>query len=404
MINSKTVIIDKLLASSITVLLILSASPFFMFGDFAQILFITSSCFFIMTLFLIKRNRIIINNQKIGFIIITVILALFLFLPFRKYDSSAGEGIWFVLFIPILVLDKKLLRKVSNYFSNVIYFISLLALIIFSLKLIGFNIPYYIFQLNESLEKEFFFVYPGTVMLNNQDYILFGRELFRLSGIFSEPGHFGIICCLVIFMSKDIMSAKRRLIVIIAGVLSLSLSFYVLFIGYLFLGRTFNYRNIKYLAFIGIIGFSMIYFLPDDFITRFFLNKIDNDKTVLSARTSFSFSVFYENYTTNNFNLFGAGRNIMKNLHLQSSDYRGFLLKYGYIGLFLYLIWFMVLNKLKMTTSFLLTLFFFLVVFAHRAWMVDYLIFLFAIYAIPRTYATASHKKNNSEALPILQK
>src|SRR5690606_7186951 len=79
--------------------------------------------------------------------------------------------------------------------------------------------------------------------------------------------------------------------------------------------------------------------------------------------------------------LFGKGADVLSNNNFVASDYRGFIIKYGFIGgaiLFLLILSFIVykesgINKWKI-------LFVFGIIFAHRSWLTILFVFLFFMY------------------------
>jgi hypothetical protein len=209
-----------------------------------------------------------------------------------------------------------------------------------------------------------------------------------------------MISAIVLFMNPEILSKRKRTVITIAALLTLSMGFYVLFAGLCMYRFRFSQKQVVGVALLALLGFIAFSAMPADFMDRFFLNKMSSNQDVLDARTSAEFSRFYDHYTRYDINLFGGGRTITENFEVTSSDYRSFLLKYGWMGIALYLVWFFVMTYGRKKQFVLLSFFFFAVVFVHRSWLVDYLIFLFAVYFIPISYELAILPKNSNRNEP----
>ncbi|CAL1519259.1 hypothetical protein [Chitinophaga sp. MM2321] len=392
----------KPIAMALAVVLLISCSPFFSMGGNAGYLILGSTgLYFLLFANSLAQKQARLTNLNLNYFIISLLLLLYLFFPIRQYDRLVVAVVWLVVFLTVLMLDTAILLLAARYFANIIFVISLLALAIFVIKLIGIDLPYYPYETGATGSKALFFVYPGTAVLQGQEYTIFGRSLFRVSGIFSEPGHFGVIAAIVLFMNPDILSKRKRNVIFCAALLTLSMGFFVLIAGLLVYRFRFSHKQVVGLIVLAVMAFVVISILPADFLDRFFLNKVSSSSDVLDARTSAEFSRFYDNYTRYGLNFFGGGRTITENFNVTSSDYRSFLLKYGIVGMALYLVWFLVITYGRKQKYVLLSFFFFLVVFVHRSWLVDYLIFLFAVYFIPLSYELTIKKHTKTKYNPV---
>ncbi|MBC9908886.1 hypothetical protein [Chitinophaga varians] len=397
-INRKTY---KPVAWSLAVVLLISCSPFFSMGGNAAYLILGSTgIYFLFFANCLARRQARLSNRNLNYFIISFMLLLYLFFPIRQYDRIVVAAVWLLVFLTVLMLDTVILLMAARYFADIIFVIALLALLVFAVKLIGVDLPFYPYETGATGSKSLFFIYPGTAVLQGQEYTVFGRSLFRVSGIFSEPGHFGMISAIVLFMNPEILSKRKRTVITIAALLTLSMGFYVLFAGLCMYRFRFSQKQVVGVVVLALVGFIAISAMPADFMDRFFLNKMSSNQDVLDARTSAEFSRFYDHYTRYDINLFGGGRTITENFEVTSSDYRSFLLKYGWVGIALYLVWFFVMTYGRKKQFVLLSFFFFAVVFVHRSWLVDYLIFLFAVYFIPISYELAILPKNSTRTDP----
>src|SRR5690606_25195409 len=84
-----------------------------------------------------------------------------------------------------------------------------------------------------------------------------------------------------------------------------------------------------------IVALGAVY-LPPEVVNRFFLEKFSGD--VINNRISGGFDVFFNHFLTYDGAvalLMGQGADILSNNNLVASDYRGFVIKYGIIGVVL---------------------------------------------------------------------
>lgn len=94
-------------------------------------------------------------------------------------------------------------------------------------------------------------LYPFTVVLDN----MLLNDFYRMSGPFDEPGVVGTISALILAADRYSFKDKRNIILFIAGVLSLSLAFYLMtFVYFAFV----SIKRPKFLIFITIFLISII--------------------------------------------------------------------------------------------------------------------------------------------------
>lgn len=370
------------------ILVLFSTIPFFLLGKtnvfFSAVAVIYLIGFFIYVIkFPVKLNK---NRRKLA--VVTFLLFLFIAFPFREFDSFVFVNLWLLFFITFLFLRDHTFQNILLCFVDFIWIICLGSLVIFSLKVIGLDVPRWEFTpVTSDVKKSLYYVYPGTAELIHQKYEIFGRVLFRLSGIFSEPGHFGVICASILYINPHIINNKKRNVILLAGLLSLSMGFYILLLISFFLKLK---LKLKYIVYI-LCGILFVAFLsavlPEEFLFRFFGNKIGNNSEVLDARTSEEFSLFFKDKILGSSKwLFGGGSLILSEFNVTSSDYRAFISKFGFLGIVFYIIWFLNIRLIISKREFFIAFCFFSIIFIHRSWLVGYLYFLYIIYSILYSY------------------
>lgn len=370
-ISQKLNINEKSLAFIIAFLAILSCSPIVFSGLNSVLIILFSFLLFLFIFKLFIKGAVFLKKTELFVFTVSVFLFLYIAIPFRQYDRFSPSVIWFFIFSLTLLLNKKILIKGFYYFTNIIYIISICALLVLILNVIGISLP------NTVFPREIggtFTSYYISVRLSGQDYSILGLNFYRLNGIFAEPGHFGLLLNMVLYVyNKDIFKYKKGKILLLTCILTLSfgslLLLFGLFLQYIVLQK-------KYYLLFGMLSIAGILFfiIPDEVLSRFFLDKADGS---IEDRTSSFFVNTYNNLLNQGDVFFGNGRDVLENFNIRNSDYRGFLIRYGIFGLLLYLLWFISLYIKKPKTIQFLGFLYFVVVFFHRSWFVDYFAFLF---------------------------
>jgi len=361
---------DKILAFIIAFLAILSCSPVVFLGFNSMLILLFSGGYFLLLSKFFVRGRIFLKKAYLGVFLISIILFLYIAIPFREYDRFSPSVIWFFIFSTVLFLSKDLLIKGFEYFSNIIYYICIMALIVLVLNAFNTSLP------NIVIPREVggtFTSYYISVRLSGQDYSVFGVNLYRLNGIFAEPGHFGLLLSMVLFVYNGIVKTVKGKIILFTCLLTLSFGTFILLFGLLI--KNIIIEKKIYLAvlvvFIVVLALSLI---PVEVLERFFFDKADG---TLEERTSNYFVNFYNSFLQQGSILFGEGRDILDVNNVRNSDYRGFIVRYGFLGMLFYLLLMLSIYWKKSKTAQFLGFFYFIVVFMHRSWFVDYFAFLF---------------------------
>src|SRR5699024_1730031 len=120
-------------------------------------------------------------------------------------------------------------------------------------------------------------------------------------------------------------------------------------------------------------------FIPNEVLERFFLDKADGS---LTERTSNYFINAYNSFITQGDILFGHGRDVLEMHEIRNSDFRGFIFRYGFIGILLYFILMFTMYNNKPSSIQFLGYSYFIIVFLHRSWFVDYFAFLFFLFIL----------------------
>lgn len=372
---------SKLLSKNLGILLLLSCGVIVFMNSTFNLVFVVS--YLILFAANIKKRKLQYSNIGLYLTSIFITIALTLFFFIRPYDRPSFMIVWFIVFLSLFFLDDQTLSKAFKLFANIVCIICILALVNYALLILGVPLPNHAFT--TSFRNTIYLMYPGTVFLVSSEYSVFGHTVYRLSGLFSEPGVFGLICCSILYSKVLNKSKIKQAVLIISALLSLSMGTYILLLGYLFFLLKGKQRVIATVTSI-LLLLAAYKIMPKEVLQSFFLDKLSEN--IIDARTSLSFTDFYNLYIKNSsiYRLFiGAGADVLSENDITSSDFRAFFIKFGAISVLLYWIWFFLCFKNTARSVWIPALFFFCVVFFHRSWMLYVLYFMFFIYYLSKS-------------------
>lgn len=151
--------------------------------------------------------------------------------------------------------------------------------------------------------------------------------LFRFQSLCEEPGVIGTICGFLIFLTQEKKYKKNYYIFLIAGLLSFTLSFYVLFILHL-INR--SSLKIKRIIIYGIIISAGLYYLGQS-VSDFLIYRIaGKDFSSIDNRSGIDFAYQFDNALQNG-DLWLSNYN--KGYNIYGAGLKMFIWRYGIISL-----------------------------------------------------------------------
>lgn len=319
---------------------VISLQPYFVWNNKYAVYAISFLCM-VFFFVLIKMSETKVDVKDLLIIIIYVVLIYF------NASIDNLKVLFGLLFlqIPIIVYllgNDELKTNTYKYFV-ILFAISLIpGMIIFVFNLFGIDFPYTLIKpLNELKGGYYKCYYVAVVYAAN--VTKYGSILFtRMCGIYDEPGVAGTICGLILIIEKlDIKKSFANKVLLIAGLLSFSMAFYILLLFNILINKKF-----KLLAFIVVVltilnfsPFNKQYGLFDKIL--FDRVKITNFKLSGDNRSSAQLDYAYNRFLKGDMItiLTGKGQGYVKD-HVDgggSSSYKILILERGMIFFLLYL-------------------------------------------------------------------
>ena len=311
-------------------------------------------------------------------------MAFYVFLYFLWALIKMGHFLAFVsvamTFVPVLCLlfwpnDK--LNEVYTLFRKVVIFFAIGSSIITILSFVGLTsfIPHFELPGQSALhtnKDDFYQIFIIFPQLNTISSVT-----MRACGMMEEPGHFAIVLGFV-YMIDRYLHRKINPAIIICGILTFSSAFFLIFFFTEF-WNIFKYwkKTILYMASAFLVGVIIYSSLPSDAqdAVRFLAYERNLEKVTEAFSSSGSLDEALDErtnqYATRVYDRMSFGKKLIGDEWDEDmilSDYRGFIVRMGYIGLF-----FVIMISLMsisgapfhLKVSLLLTLF---LIIIHRSW------------------------------------
>lgn len=290
------------------------------------------------------------------------IIILMLFVYIYVYMAGGRNIFGYInslFFLTFLIIKEKLIVNAFYWFK--LFFVSglVLSLIVYIMVLfftvpISFNIikPLNQLKLNDYVQ------YPFLV---SEGVLSFSRINVRFNGMFDEPGVIGSVAVILLFADKFNLKSKQNIVLLIAGIFSLSLYFIVSSLIYFLI---FTKNKIKFI-------FAFIVIL-------FYLSTMNNSTITLLVWDRFTFEgskfkgdnrsnawldeAFYKLFKSEDL-LWGKGfYSIQKTELMGASSYKSLFVGYGVVFVGILLLTFYLLAYINIKDKKLLAVYLFMFV------------------------------------------
>lgn len=269
----------------------------------------------------------------------------FLFLFFYLYASLFALDInrlgrlFALLPFCVFFLKKNDVQRVYTLYKDFfVYTITISLVVYFLVVWIGYDLPYSVIEPLNKLKSYNYLAYPFCVISDN-DYF----SHFRFCGCYDEPGVVGTIAGVMLITNRWNMRDWKNVVLLLSGVFSFSLYFYLLQFLYFLLYAKVQYKIVVLLFLTGLF----LYLQNDELVNRFILARLDFSDGELSGdnRTIVSFDSWYNHFLfTTNFWI-GCGKGMAEIVDSGGASYKHLIVDHGFIMFvvymfsFLYLVW-----------------------------------------------------------------
>ena len=309
------------------ILLFLLAYPYFIWPFVKFFNWIVSLPLAIIFAFHIKK----VNN--VGVVFWAVVL-----LSLAAYCSGQSlAGTIFLLFdAVILLVDKAFLCRVYECFRKIFILSFSLSIFFYLLYLVGIPLPSLQIMPLNSLRPFNYMAYPFFVL----DMADFGR----FCGMFDEPGVVGVFSFIILFIEKFTFKRKTNLILLVAGLLSLSVFFYIsFFVFYVFFRFAWGKERKKAFSLIT-GGVVVLVLLQSPIVNERIVERIqwNQEKNTLSGddRASENLILYVESIRGTSQYYWGQRRDHIVDDYRKSASIYNAILIYGLVVTVLFFVYF----------------------------------------------------------------
>lgn len=274
--------------------------------------------------------------RKNAFLLIAFILAnLCLNLSSKGWTPYINSSI--ILVSTYLLMNDEYKIKVYEIFRTMFALSLIPGLCIIALNLLNFDLPWEAIN-PDSVAKtdggKFYRKYFGSVVLSNQIISTKTGDLFRFSAMYEEPGVVGTISALLIIADDAKLRSYRAVILLLSGILSFSVAFYVLIIGYLL----FTKPKTSALAVIlcsTLLTISYSQLQKNPFYSKFLLERMNfiiENPVKANNRIDGCFSEKYSKFIHSNEITLGLGAGAHTKTGCNVSSYKVVIYNHGLLG------------------------------------------------------------------------
>jgi len=237
----------------------------------------------------LASNKFRVNRHDCYFVIYWLLTTLVLLHPGLTNGASIQGYILIALTASIYFIAPDELKLDAFLFFRLLFVLSLIpGMLVWLIHSIGLPIDYLILgeisgqeMLNpaKAESNNFYYKFPGSVVTAHH----LDEPLFRLCGMFDEPGVVGTLS--VLFLVADSVNLKKwqNLVMFIAGLMSLSMAFFILISLYFILRFSSFYKQILLICFVSIaIFFTLPEAMQDQLDVRVF-NRLSISDMSLSG-------------------------------------------------------------------------------------------------------------------------
>ncbi len=300
------------------------------------------------------------DNKRVVASVVLIILFL--------YQADGNMNAYMLRFmesfaiIPLVLLKPKYQMDLLEKFQKVITVILAVSLAFWILHFMGINLPstpiiYGQVDRGQGLEAQYLFE-NHYVFLVNQSWMLKSYAVvpsfLRFSSIFLEPGYLAILMVFFLFINKFEFQKRRNQLYIATIIATVSLAgLLMVAFAYITLRLQHAKRGIAGIILLLLVSFASYNFFQNYNGGRNFINEgiierleLDDERGIAgNNRTTLNFNDQFQEFVTSPDVIFGKGNRYVKDLGEVNVGYKVYIMKYGAIGLILFLTYLLIIVK-----------------------------------------------------------
>ncbi len=238
------------------ILLFVFTRPYFCWGLLSST-FIKLGINVTIGVLLYRQLKKLTSNDYKLIILYEIVFLLYIVLNFTRHGLNINgiiEDLPICLFVCACLMNESNIKKVGNYFVNIVIIISAIGLVFFILSLLSISMPSQgiIEHYNEDRS---YTIYPLYLIENFRYY-----DIYQFRGVYDEPGVIGTLFALIYCILKGDYKDWRVWVCLIVGVFSFSFFFYSVIIIYSLIKSFTFHKNKSTIVFVLILfgGFFLI--------------------------------------------------------------------------------------------------------------------------------------------------
>lgn len=285
-------------------------------------------------------------SKKKQIIAIFVIIFIIHFTSPIVHDLRIGHLLWITPFLIIIFYRDKTIYDSYKIFKKIMVWVAVASVVYWILNLLTVPLPYFTFTPDHRQNPDEYYRIFGPVIGLYRGTVAVGQwvALERVTGVFAEPGHFGIYIGLLLAIEKYNISKWDNKFLLLAGLLTFSTAFYgilILILIYRLISDGRINKDIRY----SIIALSLFLLLGSLYkgqaFFELFLGDVfsDNDSYILNpveltdSRVSDGFIANFDSFSKTSDILIGYGYIDIDTETIRTTNWRGLVFRFGVIGI-----------------------------------------------------------------------
>jgi len=315
--------------------------------------------------------------------------------------------------IPIILLKSKYQLDLLNKFQNTLSIVLLVSLVFWVGHLLGIDLPstsltFGTIERVGGIDDQYTFANHYLYLVNQGSLFNdsgFLPSFMRFSSVFLEPGYLSIIIVFLLFINGFDLRDKRNIIYLLTIIATVSLAGYLMII-IAYIAHVLQKSRNRWLSLVGfflLIIISSAFFKEynggNNFINKGIIERLEYDQVTGNIagynRTTENFDYAFDRFWGSANIVTGYGEERQKAIDSGGVGYKIYLMQYGLIGLFLFILYLVLIAKVGNNYRSYILLLLYIIMFARGHGTMFYSAFMLTY--ICGVAQTVINKDNNEE-------